>query len=214
MRHFVAEALEDLTSLDSRVVRTVRTLLLSPGQLTIRFVEGQRARFVPPFRLYLICSVVYFGVLALLQSESFFFFHPSEGSEQAARFVQLLPRLMFLILPAFALLLHLLYRRRLYLGHLIFALHYHSFAFLLLSAHTALESYVLQGGESPLTIMAIAADVALQLWVFAYLFRSLRRVYGEPKWITAAKGLVLLSGYLGILVATGAGIVQVGRILS
>jgi hypothetical protein len=52
--------------LDSRVWRTLRTLVLKPGELTNEFIAGRRQRYLPPFRLYLILSVVFFGLSALM----------------------------------------------------------------------------------------------------------------------------------------------------
>jgi hypothetical protein len=54
--------------LDSRVWRTLHALVLQPGELTNAFIRGQRQRYLPPFRLYLILSVMFFAVSALLPS--------------------------------------------------------------------------------------------------------------------------------------------------
>jgi hypothetical protein len=53
-------------------------------------------------------------------------------------FVEQFPKIMFVLLPIFAMFLKLLYLRskRFYAEHLIFALHFHSFGFLLLTADT------------------------------------------------------------------------------
>jgi hypothetical protein len=64
--HFVAEAAETLTHADSRLWRTVATLLLRPGQLTREFFAGRRADQLPPFRLYLVVSVAFFLFASLL----------------------------------------------------------------------------------------------------------------------------------------------------
>jgi len=52
--------------LDSRVWRTLRTLVLKPGELTNEFIRGRRQRYLPPFRLYLVLSVLFFALSALL----------------------------------------------------------------------------------------------------------------------------------------------------
>jgi len=52
--------------LDSRVWRTLRALVLRPGELTNEFIRGRRQRYLPPFRLYLILSVMFFALSALL----------------------------------------------------------------------------------------------------------------------------------------------------
>ncbi|MEP7245506.1 MAG: DUF3667 domain-containing protein [Gammaproteobacteria bacterium] len=57
---FLHEATESITHADSRVWHTIWPLLTKPGFLTREFLEGRRARFLPPFRLYLVLSVVFF----------------------------------------------------------------------------------------------------------------------------------------------------------
>lgn len=56
------EAFGDLLELDSRLWRTVLPLLARPGQLTRDYLEGRRARYMPPFRTYLVLSVIFFVV--------------------------------------------------------------------------------------------------------------------------------------------------------
>jgi uncharacterized protein DUF3667 len=57
---FLSEAAESVTHADSRVWRTLWPLLVKPGFLTKEFLEGRRARYLPPFRLYLVLSVAFF----------------------------------------------------------------------------------------------------------------------------------------------------------
>ena len=56
------DAFGDLLELDSRLWRTLIPLLIRPGQLTKDYLEGRRARYMPPFRMYLVLSVVFFVV--------------------------------------------------------------------------------------------------------------------------------------------------------
>src|SRR3977135_3735924 len=60
LRHFAQLATEDLTHADSRLWRTLAALLFKPGYLTREFLAGRRARYLPPVRLYLGLSVVFF----------------------------------------------------------------------------------------------------------------------------------------------------------
>jgi hypothetical protein len=50
----------DLTEFDSRIWRTLKPLAFSPGTLTVEFLRGRRTHYSPPFRMYLILSVVFF----------------------------------------------------------------------------------------------------------------------------------------------------------
>ena len=52
----------DLLDLDSRLWRTLIPLLVRPGKLTLDYLQGRRARYMPPFRMYLVLSVVFFIV--------------------------------------------------------------------------------------------------------------------------------------------------------
>jgi hypothetical protein len=58
----VSEAFGDLLELDSRLWRTLIPLLVRPGQLTRDYLEGRRARYMPPFRTYLVLSLIFFVV--------------------------------------------------------------------------------------------------------------------------------------------------------
>lgn len=64
--HFLAEAFEGLTHADSRVWKTLWPLLVRPGFLTREFFAGRRQRYLPPFRLYIVVSLLFFLVLALV----------------------------------------------------------------------------------------------------------------------------------------------------
>lgn len=58
----VSEAFGDLFEIDSRLWRTLIPLLSRPGRLTRDYLEGRRARYMPPFRTYLVLSVIFFVV--------------------------------------------------------------------------------------------------------------------------------------------------------
>ena len=72
------EAFGDLLELDSRLWRTLVPLLIRPGQLTKDYLEGRRARYMPPFRTYLVLSVIFF-VVAFFdpQKDLSLFFEPA-----------------------------------------------------------------------------------------------------------------------------------------
>ena len=64
--HFLRDAAEVMTHADARVWRTLLPLLTRPGFLTREYFAGRRARYLQPFRLYLILSVLFFLLGALL----------------------------------------------------------------------------------------------------------------------------------------------------
>lgn len=63
--HLLGETFESITHADSRLWRTLRTLLARPGTLTREWLAGRRASYLPPVRLYLVLSVVFFLIIAL-----------------------------------------------------------------------------------------------------------------------------------------------------
>lgn len=58
----VGEGLADSFSLDGRIARTLPALMFRPGHVTRSYLDGKRARYVPPFRLFLLCSLLFFAV--------------------------------------------------------------------------------------------------------------------------------------------------------
>jgi len=52
--------LDDIFSFDSRASRTLKPLLLTPGFLTNEYIQGRRVHYVPPLRLYLFVSIIFF----------------------------------------------------------------------------------------------------------------------------------------------------------
>lgn len=60
---FVRDLMHDVFDMDSRAVRTLRPLLTRPGWLTNEYFAGRRERYVPPLRLYVIASLLFFLVI-------------------------------------------------------------------------------------------------------------------------------------------------------
>ena len=56
----VGEAFAEFSGWDGKLANTLRLLLTRPGQLTLDFLDGRRARYITPLRLYLSVSLVYF----------------------------------------------------------------------------------------------------------------------------------------------------------
>jgi hypothetical protein len=58
----VSDAFGDLLEIDSRLWQTLIPLVIRPGRLTADYLQGKRARFMPPFRMYLVLSLLFFIV--------------------------------------------------------------------------------------------------------------------------------------------------------
>jgi hypothetical protein len=70
VKHLAEEFLEGTLHYDNKFWVTLKYLLFKPGLLTEKFNIGQRASYVPPFRLYVFVSIFFFTTLALRSSDS------------------------------------------------------------------------------------------------------------------------------------------------
>ncbi|HEX2165604.1 MAG TPA: DUF3667 domain-containing protein [Longimicrobiales bacterium] len=66
VRALVADVLEDQLVLNRALPRTLGALLFHPGLLTEEYVRGRIVRYIAPFRLYLVSSVVFFLLLSFV----------------------------------------------------------------------------------------------------------------------------------------------------
>ena len=78
----VRDAFGDLFELDSRLWRTMIPLLVRPGLLTRDYLQGRRARYMPPFRMYLVLSLLFFVIAFFDPHEQLaIFYEPAAESE-------------------------------------------------------------------------------------------------------------------------------------
>lgn len=291
LAHFARDAFEIATHSDSRLWRTLLPLLLRPGYLTVEFLRGRRAAYLPPFRLYLVITLLFFLLVATLgvtdsgpiriagagpgdsvvapvvlgapgadvaaaqrkieaerarvnaefaelerrisaaktpaerallerglqvvtaartgiaepaaasadrcQIEAADWIEPrleaacrkviaDQGRGLGAKFLENVPKAMFLFLPFLALVMKAMYRRpkRYYVEHLLFLIHNHAFAFLFFGLYLLASLVVPRVAAEPL-------GLAVFVGLFWYFFRSMRRVYAEGRLRTFAKFTVL-----------------------
>jgi hypothetical protein len=67
LQRLARELAQETLSVEGRLFTTLRSVLTQPGQLTLDFLEGRRARHVSPLRLFLIVFAIFF----LVSSEVF-----------------------------------------------------------------------------------------------------------------------------------------------
>jgi hypothetical protein len=242
------DAVHVITHADSRFWLTLYTLLLRPGRLTQEYFVERRARYLPPVRLYLVLSLLFFalspfgpqgvsetaampskqGVSSVdgesvrapnkpaifnvefsdcdkIESSFKWLESPlrqackrtvaSGGAPVRAAFITNIPKMMFAFLPLIALVMLLLYwrPRRLYVEHLVFFLHTHAAIFLILLllrpldwAVTALPAFRGAGGF---------LNLGAGLFAVWYVFRAMRVYYGQRRWITLTKFIVVIATY-------------------
>ena len=171
--------------------------MLKPGVLTREYLAGRRRSYTPPLRLYLVISVSFFVLVSWLAGRGYLL-DPDQTVEldaasQARFMAETLPRLMFVLLPAFALMVKVVFPRRLYFDNLIFSLHLHCAAYVLLALTIPLEQIA---GEHWLPLLA---QVLLLCSFLAYFDISVHRVYGTNWLISSIKSVVILFGYLALV---------------
>lgn len=258
VRELVVDAFWELSGWDGRFASTVRAVISKPGLLTRDFLEGRRARYLSPLRLYLMCSLVYFLIAAaapevVVNGNKSLFIGVKLGQTQSngtqvsrpervageARdamqnqaalpdsvkkkalediahapkvmqpflrravedpsgfrrgLLEAMPRMLFALLPVFAVLVSMFYRGRKYPEHFYFALHLHAFVFLAFAASAASRF-------TRVAPISIAVGIASFLWMAIYATLSFRRVYGGSLVATLAKevGIGVLYGVVSLV---------------
>ena len=230
VRELVVDAFWELSGWDGRFASTLRALVSKPGRLTLDFLEGRRARYISPLRLYLMASLVYFLAAAaapdikVADGKTAFIgvrYTPAPGtkaervatatgkaiSSQEAispadrdsimlavdkapaimrpffqkalldpkglrrSLIEAMPKMLFALLPVFAAIVALFYRRRKYPEHLYFAIHLHAFVFVVLTV-SALFKF------TRMAPLAITVGVLALVSIPVYATAAFRRTYG------------------------------------
>ena len=65
VRYLFGKLLENTSSIDGKLVRSWRTLLTEPGQLTAAHIKGERRRYLNPLALFFIANAIFVGVQSL-----------------------------------------------------------------------------------------------------------------------------------------------------
>lgn len=79
--HFISETLDVIYNFDSKIWRSLLPLLFQPGKLTNEYIAGRRVHYLPPFRLYLVFSILFFLVAAVPDFQGFENFSAEERDE-------------------------------------------------------------------------------------------------------------------------------------
>ena len=255
-RELVVDAVTEFSGWDGRLATTLRSLVRRPGLLTLEFLEGRRARYISPLRLYLTASLIYFLLAASaprLRRESGKSLFPGLRVETTVSDSQVsrpervanaasesldnqeltpaekqavltdiakapavmqpflrravedpsgfkrgifenMPRLLFVLLPIFAAIVAIFYRRRKYPEHLYFGIHLYAFIFLALAV-TELAKFT----RLPLLAMVASALAMVAIPIYATL--AFRRVYGGSVVATVMKELAIGLIYGSVAIA-------------
>jgi len=98
--------------------------------------------------------------------------------------IEAMPKMLFALLPVFAVILAIFYHGKKYPEHFYFAIHLHSFIFFALSL-AALAKY------PQLPAISIPAGLLALVWIVVYTTMALRRVYGGSMFATLAKEVAM-----------------------
>jgi len=136
---------------------------------------------------------------------------PQKGKEIEAnpdlikdKVFDVLPGTMFILLPIVALLFKFwyLFARKYYIEHLIFALHNHSFLFVmivLMMLLGSLGSWIEPDGEGRFTAALTWVYTGIGIWIPLYFLVSLKRVYQQGWAMTVAKYCLIGISYVLLL---------------
>lgn len=85
LRGVLGDWVEQVTVFDSKILRTLVPLITRPGQLSLEYFAGRRARYVAPLKLYLLLSFLMFLTAGVTnQSMVVFKYNPSQSESPAA----------------------------------------------------------------------------------------------------------------------------------
>lgn len=76
VKHIVLETFEDFFHFDTKLWNTIKTTFARPGKITVDYLEGKRARYVPPVKFYIFISFIFFLLLGKLSD------HAIDGSNK------------------------------------------------------------------------------------------------------------------------------------
>jgi len=129
------------------------------------------------------------------------------GKSLERAMVDNIPFMMVFFIPVLALIMKLLYplSKRLYVEHLVFYLHYHSFGFFWLMWVIIVYETVDVVGWSSAMWRAVA--IATSSYMAIYLLIAMRTVYGQSWWVTGLKFVLLFFTYVSALAASLFGVV-------
>ena len=228
LRAILHDALGDVIAWDTRVLRTLRRLITSPGFLSREWAAGRRARYVPPFRLYVWLTLVLIGSNAI-QRQATALLHEHEGPthEASAPFGPLQAgtpfartgeivkavldvwlRNFFVTTPLIGFFFYVFFRDRIstYPPHFVLGLELASFGVLVLLAYRWVRIlWVLVPPHVPfresLGLGAGGVTAGILLAVLAISTVGIRRFYGLRWWAALAASPLLILAPLTVLVA-------------
>jgi Protein of unknown function (DUF3667) len=236
LREFLHELAEEFLHWDGKLFTTFRMLVTKPGALTCEYLAGKRVRYISPLRVYLVCSLLFFFVSAMVPQAPLMITRGAASSTQigpigiqesdstatiaslntlarqdgwvnrlwgthygnalrhrselATEVAAAIPKAMFVMVPLFAALVMLAFRRsrRRFPQHLAFALHVHAFLFLVLTLMLVRRLTGVIPVLAAVQLVCIAA-------VVVYLVLATRTVYEVSTGSAIARSALVATTY-------------------
>lgn len=70
IKHLVLEVFESIFHFDTKIFLSLKYLFFFPGKMSKEFLENKRAKFVPPMRLYVFVSFIFFLILSVYSNNN------------------------------------------------------------------------------------------------------------------------------------------------
>jgi hypothetical protein len=134
--------------------------------------------------------------------------------------LEVIPRAMLFLVPLYALFMRVVYplAGRLYVEHLLHAVHGHAFLFLDILLLVGLESgrSALAGAGAPGLLLSLLETLRtlLWLWIPLYFLLSLRRVYAQGWGMTLWKWCLLSLAYLVLAAVSAVALILISVLLA
>lgn len=204
LKQFLDDAIETLFTIDNRFFRTIKDLFLKPGKVTKEYIIGKRAKYLPPLRVYLSISVLYFLFAQFIESDKILFVNFTQDGDSRVNLAKAVQTAMFFLVPVMAVFLKLFHlkRKAFYVEYLIFSVHIHSVWFvfftvqlLLMSLENALTGQVSSSFGNVIAILVDLPQIAALIFYLIYM-----KTVFDGSWVkTILKGLVTIILYLATL---------------
>jgi hypothetical protein len=108
--------------------------------------------------------------------------------------IKMLPKVLFIYMPIFAFWLWLFHgkKRWYFFDHGIFTLHYFAFLLISITLFLLIATIIeLINNEDVVELISLIIGLMIMFYTFFYFFRSHSRMYGENRWISRLKSLML-----------------------
>ena len=227
VKEMFSEFTDNIFSFDSRFFITLKYLLLRPGYLTLEYWLGKRSTYLPPIKLYLVLSVLFFLLVSnLREEEADYIINEEDGRvpistriDGSGVFIDNLnkgfiilekkqiggnellfstmPSAMFILMPFMGILFFLLYKKK----KLFYSYH------LITVLHFHCFVFLIYSIEELIPFIGLLTP----LFFLCYSFFMLKRIYQES-WIRTSMKLIILFITYGTTVSLTTIVIVGGKI--